>query len=87
MSVIHPEPANTKKMEPKVKWQAIATYIVGAVGLAIFNAVTDSNLISELPDAIEIFAVPLVPVLGGLLAGFNASHQWRSGEFTAPPAG
>lgn len=81
MTAPNPLPANTTVMEPKVKWQAAVTYVVGAVGLAIFNSVTGTTLLADvLPDAVEIFVVPLVPVVGGLIAGFAAKHQWRSGE-------
>ena len=73
-------PHNTRAIEPKVKWQAIVTYLVGVVGLSLFNAVTDANLVTELPTTVQIFVAPLLPVIGGLIAGYQAKHQWRSGE-------
>lgn len=73
-------PANTGEMEPKVKWQAIAQYILGVVVVGTVGAVTDGNIVAELPDYISMFLAPIIPVIGGLASGYAARHQWRAGE-------
>jgi hypothetical protein len=86
MTIPNPEPSNTTTIEPKVKWAAIGQFALGVVGLALFNAFTsDDNqlLMAAVPDAVEIFVLPLVPTIGGLIAGYQARHQWRSGEITS----
>lgn len=88
MTVINPEPANTSKVEPKVKYPAIALYVSGVVLLAIVNAFTGDNnalLIEALPDYIEPFILPLVPVLVQMTTGYFSKHQWRKPEIQNPP--
>lgn len=82
-TVTDPLPNHTTQVEPKVKWQAIAMYVVSAVLLLIFELATGNDnelLTAVLPDYLEVFILPLVPVLGGLVAGFYARHQWRRAE-------
>jgi hypothetical protein len=79
----NPLPSNTTKVEPKVKWSVLGTYLAGVVSLGLVNAFTaDDNtlLIATLPDAIEPFILPLVPAVVAAVAGFFAKHQWRVGE-------
>jgi hypothetical protein len=74
-------PINGKyPVEWKVKAQALATYFAGLIGMAILNGVADANLIAELPDSVEVFVAPLLPVAVGALAGWKARHQERAGE-------
>lgn len=82
-TVNSPLPNHTTKMEPKVKYQAIAMYVVSALILFLFELFTGNDnelLTAVLPDYVEVFVLPLIPVLGGLLAGWNARHQWRRAE-------
>lgn len=72
-------------LEPKVKWGALGAYGLGVVGLALTNVLTNNQnelLIYALPDAVEMFVLPLVPGLASLVAGFAARHQWRSNDLT-----
>lgn len=76
-------PANTTKVEPKVKWPAIAIYVSGVVVLALVNAFTgDDNalLIETLPDVVEPFVLPIVPVVVQMVTGYFSQHQWRTPE-------
>ncbi len=62
-------------MAPKVKWGALAAYALGVVGMALTNVLTDNQnelLIYALPDAAEMFILPLVPGLASLVAGYMA---------------
>lgn len=81
MTIVNPEPDNTSKVEPKVKWATIGTYLLGVVALAIFNGVTDSTLLVDvMPDWLEPFVLPIVPAIGAAIAGYSANHQWRTSE-------
>jgi phosphate/sulfate permease len=85
----NPEPAKTRKVEPKVWWATIGSYVAGVIGLALVNAFTADNnvlLSAVLPDVIEPFVLPLVPAIVAFVAGFSARHQWRSTEVANPPA-
>jgi hypothetical protein len=80
VTVIHPEPANTRKIEPKVKWATIGSYLAGFLGLFITNLATgsDNELISAtIPDWLEAILYPLLPALVALLSSYHAKHQWR----------
>lgn len=78
---VTPKPGGTYPIEPKVKWMTAVTYVLGVVGVAAFNGITQGTFLADvLPDAIEIFVFPLIPTIGSLIAGFSASHQWRTGE-------
>lgn len=86
MTVIQPEPDNTTTMEPKVKFPAVAIYVAGVVSLALVNAFTGNEnalLLASLPDSIEPFILPLVPVTVQLITGYFAKHQWRNAEITS----
>ena len=80
MTITRPEPVNTSKVEPKVAWASLGTYIVGVVLLALVNALDESStlLTDAIPDMFEPFLLPLVPALGALLSGYVAKHQWRA---------
>lgn len=84
-----PVPVDTKKIEPKVKWGAIAAYFVGVILFFFFDLLTADNnalLIAVLPDWVEAFILPILPAVGALVAGYSASHQWREPEVpNAPP--
>lgn len=74
-------------IEPKVKWASIAMYVSGALLMALVTLLTDNDnalLLAVLPDPVEIFVLPLVPTLAGLVAGYAAKHQWRHGEVQTP---
>lgn len=76
-------PNNTTQVEPKVKWQAALHYLVGLAALAVWDGMTlndNAFLADVLPDAVEIFVLPLVPTVGGLIAGYFTRHQWRHAE-------
>lgn len=73
----------TAPIEPKVKAQAIATYVLGLILVAVVAALTDGNLVGEVPDAAAALLAPLLPVLAGMAAGYSARHQYRHGETTS----
>lgn len=82
-TVNDPLPNHTTKVEPKVKYQAIAMYVVAALLLFIFELATGNDnelLTAVLPDYLEIFVLPLVPTIGGLVVAFYTRHQWRRAE-------
>jgi hypothetical protein len=74
----NPLPATTTVVEPKVKAQAIVQFLVGVVLVAIAGAVTDGNLLGELPDAVTAILAPVLPVLVGFAAAYRARHQFRT---------
>jgi hypothetical protein len=80
MTITRPEPASTNKVEPKVAWASIGTYIAGVVLLALVNALDENTtlLTDAIPDMFEPFLLPLVPALVALVSGFAARHQWRA---------
>lgn len=74
------EPSNPSSapIEKKVTAATVATYL-GLVGLlAILNAVADTNLITALPDIVEVFVAPLVPTLITFVGGYMARHTPRN---------
>ncbi|MGE3487459.1 MAG: hypothetical protein AB7L09_22285 [Nitrospira sp.] len=85
MTVFNPLPDNTSTIAPKVKWGAIAAYVVTAGALGLYRLLTqDDNalLLEILPDSIEWLILPIVPMLSSLIAGYAARHQWREAEVT-----
>jgi hypothetical protein len=89
MTIINPEPDNTTKVEPKVAWPAVGIYLSGVVVLALVNAFTGNDndlLLAALPDQVEPFVLPLVPVVVQMGVGFFAKHQWRSAELRTVPS-
>lgn len=79
----NPEPTATRKVEPKVWWATIGSYLAGVVGLCLVNAFTANDnelLFATLPDPIETFVIPFVPGVVAFISGFSARHQWRSTE-------
>lgn len=84
-----PLPNNTNRTEPKVKWGAIAAYVLGAVGLFLVDMLTaDENalLLDVLPDPVEWFVLPIVPAAASLVAGYRARHQYRVAETSGTKA-
>jgi len=80
VTLINPEPARTSKVEAKVKWATIGSYVVGVLGVALVNLLTGNEnelLIEALPDAVEAFVLPIVPALSALVFGYQAKHTWR----------
>jgi hypothetical protein len=77
-----PLPNNTRKVEPKTKWGAIAAYLGTAALLAAVEIFTNDQelLVAVLPDAVEVFVLPLVPAIVSLAAAYKAKHQYRSAE-------
>jgi hypothetical protein len=80
-SVQNPLPVDTKKVEPKVFWSTVGSYVGGVVALTLVNVFTANQnelLFAALPDPIETFVLPFVPGIVAAVAGFSARHQWRS---------
>jgi len=80
VTVINPEPANTRKVEPKVTAATVGSYVAGFLALFITNLATgsDNELISAtIPDWLEAVLYPLIPAVIGFLTSYNAKHQWR----------
>lgn len=75
MSSTYPTPP--PKIETKVKAGAAWAYLAGVGALAIVNGVSDTTLVTDLPDTIEVFVAPLVPALAGGIAGWLARHTSR----------
>lgn len=66
------------KVETKVKVATAASYFGGVGILAILQAVSaDANLIAGLPDAVEVFAVPLLTSGITFVGGWLANHTYR----------
>jgi hypothetical protein len=64
-------------VETKVKVASIATYLGSLALLAVLNGVTDTNLISGLPDVAEVLLAPVIPAAISLVAGYAARHTPR----------
>lgn len=85
-TLLNPEPADTKAIEPKTAWGTIAFYLAGVVGIALTDAFTANDnalLLDALPDPIEWFVLPLVPAAVGFVTQFYARHQWRRAEIVS----
>lgn len=67
----------TAPIEAKVRWASVATYVGSVAGLAVLQAVTDTELIAVLPDLVEPFVLALLPAATALLAGYRAQHTPR----------
>lgn len=79
----NPLPANTSVVEPKVKYGALAAYVLSALVLFLVELLTGNGnelIIEALPDGIEALVLPFVPALASLIAGYAARHQYRSPE-------
>ncbi len=78
-------PATPKApIEAKVKAATAATYLGLVVLLAFLNGVSDSNLIGELPDLVEVLVAPVLPAAITLVAGYVTRHtprDSRSGRY------
>lgn len=64
-------------VETKVKAAGVWSYLVGLAGMAVLNGVTDANLVSALPDALEVFLAPMFPTAAAMVAGYVAAHTPR----------
>jgi len=74
-------PAPTYPVEPKVKAQAIYGYVAGVLCLGAIDILSNGPfLISAIPSALQVFVLPFIPGLIGLLGGYAAKHQWRGTE-------
>jgi len=74
----NPEAGTSFPVEPKVKWQAAAGYVTGVIALGLIAVLQNGPfLVDVIPDALEVFVLPMVPGFIGLLAGYAARHQWR----------
>lgn len=71
-------------IEQKVKWASIACYVGSAAGLGALQAVSDAGLVGALPDALEPFALALLPLVLTALAGYRAAHTPRP-DLDDPP--
>jgi len=67
----------TAPIESKVTVASVATYLGLVALLAILNGVGDANLITALPDALEVFAAPLLPTAVTFVSGYMAKHTPR----------
>lgn len=77
-----PLPADTGKVEPKVKTSALVQYIVGLVLTAVISGAMDGNLVAFLPDWASSILIPVLPTAAALLAAYRARHQFRVPETT-----
>jgi hypothetical protein len=69
------------RVEAKVKAATVASYFGGVALLALLQALSaDANLISGLPDAVEVFVVPLLTSAVTFVGGWLAKHTYRSPE-------
>lgn len=69
------------KVETKVKVATVASYFGGVGLLAILQAVSaDANLIASMPDAAEVFVVPLLTSAVTFIGGWLAKHTYRPAE-------
>jgi len=64
-------------VEAKVKVAGIATYLGLAAILGVLNAVSDAQLLTALPDLVEIFVAPMLPTAITVVAGWFAEHTPR----------
>jgi hypothetical protein len=70
-------PPAAPRIEAKVKAAGYATYFGLVALLAVLNAVADTNLVTALPDVVEVFVAPMVPAALALVAGWLANHTPR----------
>jgi hypothetical protein len=64
-------------VEAKVKAAGIATYLGLAALLGVLNAATDINLVSGLPDVIEVFVAPMIPTAITTVTAYMTRHTPR----------
>ena len=69
--------AGSGPVESKVKASAAWSYLLALAGLAVVNGVSDTTLLTDLPDTLEIFVAPLVPAAAAGIAGYLARHTPR----------
>lgn len=70
-------PAPAPAIETKVKAAATWSYLGLVALLAVLNGVSDTNLVSGLPDVVEVLVAPIIPAAIGLVAGYLAKHSRR----------
>lgn len=70
-------PAPAPAVETKVKAASVATYLGLAALLAVLNGIADTNLVSGLPDVIEVLVAPVIPAAIALVAGYVTRHTPR----------
>ena len=72
-------------VERKVKFASAAAYLAGVAGVAVLQALAgDTQLLTGLPDAVEVLVVPLLPAAAAFAAGWRARHTPR---LPAPASG
>lgn len=64
-------------VERKVTAATVGAYLAGLAGLAILNGVADTNLVSALPDLVEVMVAPLFPAGVAFLSAYIARHTPR----------
>lgn len=67
-------------LEPKVKQATISSYVAALLLTAAMTLVQDENvplLLGFLPEAVEPFALAMLPAAASLVAGYMAKHQHR----------
>jgi hypothetical protein len=72
------DPYAPAPVEKKVTAATFASYLGGVALLAILNGVADTNLITALPDVVEVFVAPLVPTAITFIGGYVARHTPRN---------
>jgi hypothetical protein len=77
MSEFDSNPAPAPTIESKVKAAATWSYLGLVALLAVLNGVSDTNLVTGLPDVVEVLVAPIIPAAIGLVAGYVAKHTPR----------
>lgn len=77
MSQFESVPASAPAVETKVKAASIASYLGLVALLAVLNGVSDTNLVTGLPDVVEVLVAPMIPAAISLVAGYVAKHSRR----------
>lgn len=63
--------------ERKTTVGSVVAYLSGVAGLAVLNVVADTNLVSVLPDAVEVLVAPGIPAFIAFLAAYASKHTKR----------
>ena len=72
-----PTQPTSAPVEKKVTAATIGSYLGFAALLAVLNGVADANLVTALPDVVEVLVAPMIPAAITLVAGYVARHTPR----------